>query len=246
MSCDNKTVVFNEKVKGWSSFMSFNPDMMVGLNNKFYSFKDGNLWEHHSDNVDRNNFYDVQYTSKIDTVLNDNPSDVKVFKALAIEGNESWTSIIKSYISDEEDYTSYTVPAVDFVKKEGVWYAGIRGNQEDNGEITGGASYGIGTPTLLDTLTITVDTSNSRLDIGDTIYRDDLLPVGIITAVGDGVITVDSIANTPLGFFLIGKKNLHIEGGASRGYVAKVEMENDSLNRVELFSVEANIFKSFS
>ncbi len=46
-----QTVTFDEEVNGWTSFFSFVPEFMIGLNGNFFSFKDGEMWIHNSHNV---------------------------------------------------------------------------------------------------------------------------------------------------------------------------------------------------
>jgi hypothetical protein len=64
------TLTYSEGVGGWVSFYSYEPDWMVGMNNYFYTFRGGNLYRH-STNALRNNFYGVQYTSRMKSVFND-------------------------------------------------------------------------------------------------------------------------------------------------------------------------------
>ena len=60
MNCNkNYTVTFDEKVKGWTSFHSFYPEWMIGMNNNLFTFQNGNLYIHHSDEVNRNTYYGV-------------------------------------------------------------------------------------------------------------------------------------------------------------------------------------------
>jgi len=51
----NYTLSYSEGVQGWTSFFSFYPDWMIGMNNYFYTFKGGNLYRHNVNEV-RNNF----------------------------------------------------------------------------------------------------------------------------------------------------------------------------------------------
>ena len=86
---DYFTVSFEEDVKGWKSFSSYKQESGLTLNNTYYTFSGGNLWEH-SLNQTRNNFYGVQYSSLLELIFNDAPSVVKEFKTLATEGTEGW------------------------------------------------------------------------------------------------------------------------------------------------------------
>ena len=53
------------------------------LNNKYYTWKKGDLWLHHN-NPTRNNFYDEQHQSEFVVILNEEPSMVKSFNTLII------------------------------------------------------------------------------------------------------------------------------------------------------------------
>ena len=96
---------------------------MVGMNNKFFSFNNGELYEHHSDNVARNNYYGTQYSSKISVMINDAPSDIKELQTLGLEGNASWDAVLKAFVSNSDDTIESTIASSEFVQKEGKWYA---------------------------------------------------------------------------------------------------------------------------
>ena len=95
----NHTISFKENVKGWVSFKSFLPENALSMGNDYYTFKNGNLWRHHSEHVstDRNTFYNPEdspsgnnYTnSSVEVVLNDLPSSIKDFQTLNYEGSQS-------------------------------------------------------------------------------------------------------------------------------------------------------------
>jgi len=107
----DKTITFNEAVNGWSSFKSFVPESGVSLSKKYFTFKDGNLWQHYVPKVDGateyasgefqikhkaeeannyNNFYDNQYGSKVQFVSNQDPSTVKMFNTINYEGSQTY------------------------------------------------------------------------------------------------------------------------------------------------------------
>ena len=89
---DLDTVCFSEDVQGWVSRLSFIPENAVYLNNIYYTYRNGELWQQHSDNVKRNNFYGSQYNSNVEFIINDNPSTIKKFKTLGYEGTSGWTA----------------------------------------------------------------------------------------------------------------------------------------------------------
>ena len=93
----NYTLTYDDGAQGWVSFYSYNPDWMIGMNNYFYTFKGGNIWRHNT-NETRNNFYGVQYNSKIVSVINDKPLENKLFKTINIEGDDTWDATLQTDI----------------------------------------------------------------------------------------------------------------------------------------------------
>lgn len=58
ITLNNKTVSFDERVDGWTSFKSFLPESGLSINNIYYTFKNGDLYSH--DNLVRNTFYETK------------------------------------------------------------------------------------------------------------------------------------------------------------------------------------------
>lgn len=250
MSCNNsnKTLTFDEKVKGWTSFHSFVPDFMVGMNNRFFTFKNGELYQHHSDNVPRNNYYGEQFSSSVSVMVNDSPSDIKELQALSLEGNQSWDAIIQAFISNSDDYMESSVTSAEFVKKEGKWYAYARRNESDVA-FDSKATYGLGTISGLTATTFVLNGGSTSLCIGDIIVRGaDLVQIGVITGYDKttNVVTLDTTVGLVNADFVVGMKDSRIEGGNLRGYTIRVDLENTSVQKVELFSVNLEVMKSFS
>jgi len=93
------TITFSPSAQGWTSFWDYNPDWMLGLNSSFYTWKQGQLYKHDSNNT-RNNFYGVGYSSSITTVFNAEPTQNKVFKTLF--------SYIRSVAGTNDSHELYT------------------------------------------------------------------------------------------------------------------------------------------
>tara|TARA_R110002153_G_scaffold39726_1_gene114249 strand:- start:14224 stop:15255 length:1032 start_codon:yes stop_codon:yes gene_type:complete len=105
----------------WGSKYSFNPSMYVNINNELYSFKEtseGLMWKHNV-NETRNNFYGTQYSSMFESVSNFNPSMVKVYEALGVEGGGTWSALLTNLTQ------STTIGTTDFDIREGNRYAMI-------------------------------------------------------------------------------------------------------------------------
>lgn len=238
-----KTITYSEKVKGWTSFHSFIPDWIISLNNRFFSIKDGQLWLHNdNENPVRNNFYGEQFNSKIVTVINEANSEDKIFKTLVLEGNKSWDAAI------ETNYTNSTILKNEFNKRESRFFSHIRKNEDVN-DLHGHAAQGIGVIVSSSGTTITFDFIPEMVGIDDALYQlnNDINElIGTIISINGSDIIVDSISTTPVnGFFSFSTKNARVEGSEIRGYYAKVTLENNDTDAVELFAIESNIVKSY-
>ena len=128
----SNTISFNEASKGWVSFKSFVPESGTSVSGRYLTSKEGLIYQHYwkeyedngyyNDDVyingdctpfedvpleyqqckERNNFYGVQYDSKISVLFNDSPGSVKSFKTLNYEGSQA--RIVKyteSTVSDD-------------------------------------------------------------------------------------------------------------------------------------------------
>ncbi len=103
------TVNFDDRSNGWTSFTSFKQESGLSLNNVYYTFSNGKLWQHNSEDVTYNNFYDTGTTESFVTpIFNDAASLVKQFNSLSYEGDEGW-----DLTSIETDLNSVgTIPAI--------------------------------------------------------------------------------------------------------------------------------------
>ena len=93
-SHEQTTVSYSEYSKGWISFKSYYPDAGISLNNKYYTFKNGLIYEHHYEQdagtiYSRNQFYGTQYTSDITPIFNGMPESVKGFNYFKYEGSNA-------------------------------------------------------------------------------------------------------------------------------------------------------------
>ena len=153
VTLNNTTLAWNEGTKGWVSFKSYLPEAGVSFNNTYYTYSDGELYQHHN-NSTRNNFYGTQYDSSITALLNDGPGSVKNYKTLNYEGSQAKvtqfrTSTLNSVADDldgtygDGQYynlnasTGWYVDTIttdlqegkvsEFKEKEGKWFNYIKG-----------------------------------------------------------------------------------------------------------------------
>ena len=246
------TITYSPSGQGWTSRWSYEPDLMIGMNNVFYTWKNGFLYKHDS-NSTRNAFYinlanlpDEDYytfTSTITTIFNQEPTTNKMFKTLELESNEAWVADITT------DLNTGNIQDRWFVEKEGSWFAHVR-RDSDDGDNRSISTQGIGNVLSYDTLVITFAFNiGSSVSQGDSIYNaqsGSLVLVGEVASHDSTSITLVSASSTPNpGDFLVYVKNSVAESYGARGYYMEVLLTNNSTSEVELFEVSTNIFKSF-
>jgi hypothetical protein len=109
----------------WLGAFSFNPENFIMLQSELYANKNGHLYLHNQPNY--NEFYGVQYSSKIMVVANQALNNPKVYNNVASESN-----LVPSFVYF---YSSYPIQQAsdlvdnDFANKEGVFYATIFRNK---------------------------------------------------------------------------------------------------------------------
>tara|TARA_R100000808_G_scaffold8118_1_gene23121 strand:- start:12141 stop:13622 length:1482 start_codon:yes stop_codon:yes gene_type:complete len=110
-----KTLTFDERNQGWTSFFTYQPDDMFSCKGDFYSFKANSsltpksgLYKHYS-NTDRNNFYGTKTQSSIQFVFNPAPNNIKTFKTINYEGSNGWE--VTALISDSTGQDASITPA---------------------------------------------------------------------------------------------------------------------------------------
>lgn len=249
MTSDPYTLTFSESVNGWPSFYSYMPDFILGMNQYLYTFKNGNLYRHNT-NERRNNFYGEDYSSTITSVFNQEPTTTKVFKTIELESDDSWDCDVVS------DLGTGFMPASYFVLKEGGYFAYIRrvaGSQDlelrsAQGIGTYDSTTGVGPAPITLTFSFSID---SMLSIGDTAYYDDsgtIEEIGEITAISADRTTI-TIANPlittavpPSYIFYV--KNSVAESYGTLGYFLEFKLTNNNTESVELFTVDSDVFKS--
>ena len=99
------TLSFKENVKGWVSFKSFFPENANSCANEYYTYKEGNLWKHHVEQVDsstgleinRNTFYGDFTPSSFKVLINDSPGVIKTFHTINYEGTQSKIDELRNY-----------------------------------------------------------------------------------------------------------------------------------------------------
>ena len=114
-----KTLSWDERNAGWTSFYTYGPDDSFSVKGKYYScspafniltnpvtmLASSYLWEHYS-NTERNNFYGLKTPSSIKFVFNPQPNFIKTFKTINYEGSNGWE--VTELISDSTGQDLYS------------------------------------------------------------------------------------------------------------------------------------------
>lgn len=238
-----QTVTYSTSEDSWTSFWSYIPDWMIGMNNNFYSWRNGSLYKHNTNNT-RNRFYGVNYPSTITTIFNDEPFSPKVFKTVSMYSTDTWD------VEVETDLNTGIIDKSWFKPKEGHWFAFIRRNDNEI-DLKATSTQGIGALTSYASLTLTFNFNiGSNVSQGDNIYKINnlgvLVLIGTVASHTPVSITLVSAAVTPVpGDKIVYVKNSTAESYGPRGYYMQTKLTNQNTDYVGLFHINTNSFLSF-
>ena len=243
-----QTLTFSDELNGWTSFFSYHPEFMIGLNNTFYTFKDGELYKHRDDTAPKNNFYGDQFNSKITTIFNDSPIDAKMFKTIGLESNSPWAADI------ETDFSTGQIDSTYYEKKEGDYYAYIR-RDSGNQDLDLMSAQGIGEAQSVTGTAPAAVTINFAFNIDSMVSVGDIACIGTgagVTSIGaiSSITSTSIVINTPsvtpvATDFIMYLKDAIAESYGTRGYYMQIELTNTATTDVELFAVTSEVFKSY-
>lgn len=241
-------IAYSEENKGWTSFYTYSPEGLENVLGNFFSFKDGQLFKHNSDQVLRNSFYNTATPSKISLIINDAPNDRKVINSIILQGSTPWRTVLKAYIDNLDTTIETAIETTDFVQKEGIWYAYTRKGTNVSDYDTK-AAYGIGQIKNITGSNVRVDYIPDNLSEGDSIIKYDgvsFTTIGTITNLTNTTMALSSVAGLSVSDFIFGYKDPKHEGSRLRGYAIRADLTNSTYsNNIELFSVDYEVIKSF-
>ena len=243
---DKATVAWSPKAKKWLTFYSFIPEMYANIQNRFFSFKDGAMWQHNQNPV-RNSFYEVgedltaRYPSRVGLVSKANPSSIKTYRALSLEGDRAWDAEIKNNTQEVKAiFGEY------FNKKEGMFYANIPRVYDDNltngdREIPPTAYRLVGKVSSVDGDVVTFDSpvNKSPVITGPSAkvvrFRDgtdtgwtDIDEWKITSVEAEDKVGLDaSPTDIQAGDILANVYTTGVDGDTLRGYYARIDLENE-------------------
>ena len=261
------TVSYSQNSSGWPSFYSYIPEYMIGMNNYFYTFKGGNLFQHNTNSL-RNNYYGEQFHSQITSVFNQNPLENKIFKTLNLESNDAWEAYLETDIQ-----TNGFMEDGWFEKKEGAWFAYLRQRGEVpalQGQYAMRSANGIGKTssvevsagtTVLSFSTNPLVSIGNFISVGDYVYHSlpqytEISYGGIVTQINvdlqnniNQLIVSTTSANTvtfPLNDpYIMFIKSSEAESHGLLGHYCIFTITNFNTQATELFAVESDVMKSY-
>ena len=126
-----KTIVYNIETATlpqphWQGSYSFTPEWLLCISNKLYTMKDGSTWlNNQTDSY--NNFYGVQYSSKIMIIANQLPQRPKTYNNVSVESNMKPDFVY--FYNDFPYIQTSDLVDIDFKELEGVYYATLYRNK---------------------------------------------------------------------------------------------------------------------
>ena len=241
-----KTVSYKENVRGWVSFKSFVPENGISCSNDYYTFKNGKIYKHHDELVDRNTFYGEDLKpSVLEVVLNDSPDVIKSFHTLNYSGEKDW-SVSKIYTNKQEGSIS------EFIEKEGRWSNYIKGIDADldsNSDFGALNVQGIGKVKSIDNTNNTIKFNgsiNSSVQVGDVLYYENngIQKISDVVSVSDKELEVSSVGSVSVDDFVFFAKNNIANVSSLLGHYASAIFENSSTSKTEIFSVGSEVTES--
>lgn len=83
------TIAWSETLNRWTSFMSYLPEWYQKVNTHLVSFINGQTWLHRSNTLS-NNYYGVQYKSKLRMICNKEPDITKILQIVEQKSTSQW------------------------------------------------------------------------------------------------------------------------------------------------------------
>ena len=235
------TVGYDAKSGYWSSFYSYIPERMGYIKNSFFSFSSGRMYTHDTNNT-RNNFYGTQYNSKVVAASTVNPSLVKSYESISLEGSAPWSGVFTN--TDQ----SSTVSTGSFDKRERNYYAHI--NRNTSNSTSNMLSIGRAHSVAGDKINVGSRISDMPLAIGADIYKVDgsnIVDTGLNVSSVSGrrqLTASASVTNINTGDDLLVVSSDSIDGDPMRDSYLKIELENTSTDHVELYAINTVFSKS--
>jgi|TARA_R110000796_G_scaffold16600_4_gene51706 hypothetical protein len=260
----------------WNNKYTFRPERIQSLSDQLYTFKAGRIYEHAeffgTTAVPRCTYYG-KFTGSpptysggargdaiIEVVSNFNPSMVKAYEALSLEGNDRWACSLSNTDQATNVPTTGVASTEVWQEKEGFYYAPIPRNTSvvasgDLSSVDGTSQvFSIGTLASSSTGTTLLfknHINNSPFPVGTNtaLYRvngSNLTPLNTFaTAIATNkTLTLNAAATVSADDIIVTLANSAIEGDVMRDYYMKIRASNSTITPVELYAINAIYAKS--
>ena len=248
------TISYSTTQGVWLTKYSFEPEDICSVFENFLTFK-GGLPYLHDDVATVNNYYGVQKDSKITVVSKINPSMVKLYKAMSLEGDSVWSAeitnreqstTITADMWKDQDFDGNVRAGSGF--REGMLYCEMPGDTSNTSkldEIALGLVTTGGVDSVNNRVKFRSRVDNIPFNIGDEIHdaADGNSTGRTITGIYDRfTLTVSGTGGIEEGDNLIAKQAAdtgHVTGDPMRDYFLKIKLTNSSTTKDELYAVNA-------
>jgi len=249
------TVAYDVEDNVWNTKYSYRPEAIVSVDDQLYTFKAGTMYSHNS-NTDRAKYYDdVDSYAVVEVVGNANPSMVKSYESISLEGNSAWATTV----TNTDQLAS--ILEEDFSERERNWYAYIpRDSSVNAGSSTITALTGTSDVFVLGavatsgvsgaTITFTTPVNDVPFPIGGSLFKVSgatlvALNLTVSSISGLSQITASgTVVNVNNGDTIVVIANGAVEGDAIRDYFAKARLTSDATNEIELYAINLVFAKS--
>jgi hypothetical protein len=226
---------------------------MTHINGRFYSFKNGFLFQHQNESATPTAYYNGAASgSSITVVSNNNPLEKKKFKAIGIDSTKA---PVVDVVTNETGAIALT--AANFLLKEGMYFSDLKTSAAAPPDFASRSAIGVGYGTVpggvgIKTWTFPAGSVSSMIKVGDLAYYTSSPSVNPPQLAG----TVQAVATSGLvtsggpfvagSYFVIVVKNQVAESQGILGDYAKVTITYGSAAvPFEMFAIEMDYMKSF-
>ena len=249
------TVAYDVEDNVWNTKYSYRPEAIVSVDDELYTFKGGTMYSHNS-NVDRARYYDdTESYAVVEVVSNANPSMVKSYESISLEGNSAWATTI----TNTDQLAS--ILEGDFSERERNWYAYIpRDSSVNAGSSTITALTGTSDVFVLGavatsgvsgaTITFTTPVGDVPFPIGGSLFKvsgSTLVTLNLTVSSISGLSQITAsgtVVGVSDGDTIVVIANGAVEGDAIRDYFAKARLTSDATNEIELYAINLVFAKS--
>lgn len=225
-------IAYDIRANYWSTRYSYIPEQIVSLSDALFTIKGGIIFEH-TPAAARNTFYGVAAPSIVEVVANFNPSMVKVYEAISLEGNSGAWSCTMSNASQTSSIASSI-----WQEKEGFYYASIHQDSTQSPATTSTANItSVDGTSQFFALGVVNSAAGSVINFKNAINNMSF-PVGTTTA----LYKISGAALVPLGYRADSRSG---ENQITCNATATGVAENDTVVLVASSSIEGDTLRDY-